>query len=139
MRQIEDMRARVEAAEPQAELLGAAWDAFTLVLDTCHACEEQAPELFAALAFAAAAASRGRLMLASAPSFPISAGSRTRHDAFVKPDLENVAGALGSLADSLHDRLRQASVEAPAAGDREACAEAAAHAAQVFELLSRDG
>jgi hypothetical protein len=43
------------------------------------------------------------------------------------------------LAALLHDRLREAAVTAPAAGDRETCTEAAAHAAQVAESLSRHG
>jgi hypothetical protein len=139
MRQIEGVRARVEAAGPLAELLATGWDAFTVILGTCQACEGQGPGLFAAFAFAAAAASRGRLRLASAPSFPIGDRGEASHDGCVTPDLENVASGLGGLAALLHGRLRETGLTAPTAGDRAACAEAATYAAQAAELLSRDG
>ncbi len=75
MRQIQDVQARVRAACGTADMLGAAWDAFTLLLDTCEA-GDSSPALFAAFAFAAAAASRGRLMLESAPSLPPGGGNQ---------------------------------------------------------------
>ena len=139
MQQIEAVQARIRAAEPLPELLGAGWAAFTLVLDACDGLDERETEPFVAFAFAAAAASRGRLLLASAPSFPVSARSQAGHGAIAKNDLEGVATGLACLAGSLHDRLWQAAAEAPGAGDREACLDAAAYAAQVAGLLSRDG
>lgn len=78
-------------------------------------------------------------MLASAPSFPVSARSQAGQGAIVKHDLDKVTAGLASLAGSLHDRLWQAAAEAPDAGDREACLDAAAYAAHVAGLLSRDG
>ena len=138
MRQIQDVQARVQAACGTADMLGAAWDAFTLLLDTCEAGVGSSPGLFAAFAFAAAAASRGRLMLESAPSLPPGVGSQASQGAVVKQDLEQAAGALGGLAATLGETLGQAAVEAADAGDRAACQDAAVQAMRIAELLSGD-
>lgn len=139
MRQIEDMRARVRTAGGTADMLGAAWDAFSLLLDTCETGAGQSAGLFAAFAFAAAAASRGRLMLESAPSLPPGADSQASRAAVVKHDLEQAAGALAGLAAVLGETLGQAAVEAVDAGDRAACQDAAAEAVRVARLLAGDG
>src|SRR5579859_4424520 len=106
MRQIQDVQARVRAACGTADMLGAAWDAFTLLLDTFEAGVDSSPGLFAAFAFAAAAASRGRLMLESAPSLPPGAGNQASRAAVVQhDDLDQAAGALAGLAAALGQRL----------------------------------
>lgn len=139
MQQIEDVRARLQAANGTAERLGAAWGAFTLLLDTCEAAASQSSGLFAAFAFAAAAASRGRLMLESAPSLPPGVGTHASHGTAVMHDLEQTARALAGLATALRDTLAQAAAEAVHAGDRAACQDAVAEAVQVAGLLSSDG
>src|SRR5690349_9430548 len=63
-------QARLEAAETLAALLGAAWDAFTVLLAGCRAMEEQDAAPTVAFSFAAAAAAQGRRALALAPSLP---------------------------------------------------------------------
>jgi|SRR5579859_1262819 len=136
MRQIQDVQARVRAACGTADMLGAAWDAFTLLLDTCEAGVDSSPGLFAAFAFAAATASRGRLMLESAPSLPPGAGNQASRAAVVKHDLDQAAGALAGLAAALGQRLGEAAVAAADVGDRAACLDAAAEAVRVAELLS---
>jgi hypothetical protein len=136
MRQIQDMQARVRAACGTVDILGAGWDAFTLLLDTCEAGVGLSSGLFAAFAFAAAAASRGRLMLESAPSLPPGAGNQASRAAFVKHDLDQAAGALAGLAAALGQRLGEAAVAAVDVGDRAASLDAAAEAVRVAELLS---
>lgn len=136
MRQIQDVHARVRAARGTADMLSAAWDAFTLLLDTCDAGADSSPRLFAGFAFAAAAASRGRLMLESAPSLPPPAGNQASHAVAVKHDLDQAAAGLAGLAVALGQRLGEAAAAVADAGDRAACLDAAAEAVQVAELLS---
>ncbi|HEV2377804.1 MAG TPA: hypothetical protein VGS19_37285 [Streptosporangiaceae bacterium] len=139
MRQVEDVRARVHAAGELAELLGVAWDALTVLRDACRECGDTDTGLFAAFAFAATAAAQARLTLASAPSLPAARGTDAGHASFVSHGLGDGADRLAGLARVLHERLSQAATDAGDPGDREVCKQAAAEAAQVVELLSRDG
>jgi hypothetical protein len=54
-------------------------DGFSLLLVTCRECEERPGGLFAAFAFASAAAAQGRLIVAPAPSLPAGYRGVTGH------------------------------------------------------------
>ena len=133
------MRRRLDAAGELADLLEAGWDAFSLLVAACQDCQDRSAELFAAFAFAAAAASAGLRALAVAPALPAGLSDGTGHGACVSPDLEAAADGLASLAQVLRDQLASAAVQAHDPSDRQACQESAAAAAQVCELLARDG
>lgn len=130
---------RVEAASGLADLLAAAWGAFTVLLAACHTSEAHGGELSAAFAFAAAATAQGRLALAAAPSLPPGGVNGASLGPFGHDDPGDTADVLADLARSLRDALADAGLAAGDAGDRAACADAAAEAAQVYELLARDG
>jgi hypothetical protein len=139
VRDIDGMHARVEAAGELGGLLEAAWDGFSLLLSACRGCEERAGGLFAAFAFASAAAAQGRLILASAPSLAAGYRGEASCEGSVNADLEEVADGLAGLAGLLAARLSSAARQAADPGDREACWEAGAEAARVRGLLARDG
>ena len=138
---IETVRARLDAADEQdgrpARLLGAAWDAFSVLVTACRDGADRSAELFAAFSFASAAAARGRLVLWAAPSLPRTCGWGTGDEGGIGQDLEELADALAGLAEILTARLSEAAVRAVDAGDRGACADAAQEAAQVQGLLAR--
>lgn len=138
MPEIDNTRARLEAASDLPELLAVAWDAFSLLLAACQDGEERSAELFAAFAFAAAAAAEGRLALASAPSLLPAPGHRASSAASGDPDPDKLADGLASLADRLGERLSSAARESADPGDRDACEHGAAQAAQVCEILARE-
>jgi hypothetical protein len=138
MQDVDGMRARVEAAGELGGLLAAAWDGFGLLASACRGCEERAGGLFAAFAFAAAAAAEGQLILASAPSLDTGSRGEAGCEGSVTADLEDVADGLAGLAGLLAARLSSAARRAGDPGDRDACEQAAAAAARVRELLARD-
>jgi hypothetical protein len=119
-------------------LLDAARDGFDLLAAVCRRCEGRSAGLFATFAFASAAAAAGRRCIFSAPSLPTPGGVTTGHATIVKDDLETVADTLADLALVLRDGLSSASCVASDPGDRAACAEATAHANQIYDLLARD-
>ncbi len=130
--------ARLEAAGELPELLDAASDAFSLLLASCRDCEVQAAELFAAFAFAAAAAEQGQSAIGFAPSLPSGPAVQTSHAPGVKDDLEKTADDLADLAQVLGSRLSSAARQAHDPRDQDACTEAAAHAARIHQLLARN-
>jgi hypothetical protein len=138
MSEIEAIRQRLEAGGELPELLAVAWDAFGVLAAVCQECEDRSAALFAAFAFAAAAAAEGRFIIASAPSLPAGPGERASHVACSDPDLEKFTDSLASLARRLAERLSSAARQAPDPGDRDACELAASEAARVGEMLARD-
>jgi len=137
MQDIGSIRARVEAAGELGGLLEAAWDGFELLASACRGCEERAGGLFAAFAFAAAAAAQGRLVLASAPSLAAGYRGETGSGRSVDADLDEVADGLAGLAGLLAARLAAAAGHASDPGDRDACTQAAAEATRAGVLLAR--
>lgn len=138
MPEIDSMQARLEAADELPELLGVAWDAFSVLVAACQDCEDRSAELFAAFAFAAAAAAEGQLIIASAPSLLVGPGERPSNGTCAEADLDKVADSLVGLARRLGERLSSAARQAPDPGDQDACELAAAEAARVCEILARD-
>ena len=141
MRDIGGVRARIDEAGELAGLLVAAWDGFGVLVAGCRECEERAGGLFAAFAYAAAAAAQGRLVLASAPSLDPgnrgAAGCEGSVSAALD-DLDVVADGLAGLAGLLAARLSSAARRAGDPGDRDTCGEAGAEAARVRGLLAGD-
>lgn len=133
-----EIAARLESAE-LAELLVAAWDGFSFLMTRCQESASRSPDLFAPFAFAAAAAAEGRLLIDSAPSLPAGYGQAAPEVTTCAIDPDEAADELAGLARTLGARLSRAARQAPDPGDREACAEAAASAAYICELLERNG
>jgi hypothetical protein len=138
MQEIDRMRRRLEVAGDLTDLLEASWDAFGLLMAGCRDCQDRSAELFAAFAFAAAAANAGLRAVAAAPSLPAGLGDGTGADSCVLADPEMAADGLASLAQALRGQLVSAAERARDPGDRQACQEAAEQAAQVCGLLARD-
>jgi hypothetical protein len=138
MPEIDRMRARLQTAGELTELLPAAGEAFSLLLAACLECEERAAELSAAFAFASAAAAQGRLVIACAPSLPTGLGNQASYGGCVDLDLDKAADDLAGLAGVLRGRLSAAARQAHEPGDRAACQDAAAQAAQIYELPAPD-
>src|ERR1019366_1135521 len=132
MPEIDGMRARLETAGELTGLLTAAWDAFSLLLAACWDCEERAGELFAALAFASAAAAQGRLVIASAAPRPAGPGTEGGDGGCAEaggvgavPALTSAGSGLTACALALGGRLSAAPRHAGDPGDRAACQDAA--------------
>jgi hypothetical protein len=138
MPEIENVQARLEAASDLPGQLAVAWDAFSLLIAACQDSEKQSAELFAAFAFAAAAAAEGRLAIAGAPSLPPDPGQTASSGASGEPDPDKLADALAGLAGRLSQRLLSAARESADPADRDACEHAAAQAARVYEILAPD-
>jgi hypothetical protein len=137
MEDIGTMRARVEEALELAETLVAAKDAFGLLLEMTEQCEERRDELFAAYAFASAAAAEARHIIAGAPSLPPARAMPASHPAPVTADRDTTA-ALAGLARMLTMCLSAAALQAGDARDQAACRDAATEASRIYELLARD-
>jgi hypothetical protein len=118
-------------------LLDAAYEAFDHVLAAARAAEDGAGSLLPAFALAAAAAADGRDAVLCAPSMPASGRARP----LPAPPLDTAeaaadyAASLALLLKTLLDRA--AAGGAPA--DQAACANAAACAARIAELLAPPG
>lgn len=138
MTEIDQVRARLETAGELSTLLRAAGEAFSLLLAACCNCEGRATELFAAFAFASAAAAEGRLIIASAPSWPNDLGSQISYGGSADGNPEQIADVLAGLAAVLGQRLSAAGRQAHGPGARAACQDAAAQAAQINQLLALD-
>jgi hypothetical protein len=134
---IASTQARLEATDSRGlpELLDAAWDAFDLLITACRQCWDSPSELFAAFAFASAAAAEGRLRLVAAPSLPPTSGTATEHLNLVPDDLGKTASELAELAHALSTVLSSVADQAHDPADQAACADAARKADQVLVLL----
>jgi hypothetical protein len=138
MTDIDKTLTRLDIAAGLGELLAAAWDGFGVLLAGCRDGERRSAELSAAFAFAAVAAAEGRLILESAPSLPAGGDAATGTLVCVNADPDIAADNLSGLAQALGTCLSAAAGKARLAGDRQACAQAAAAAARAGELLARD-
>jgi hypothetical protein len=141
MHDIGAMQTQVETAEELAGLLEAAWDGFGMIVAGCRECEERSGGLFAAFAYASAAAAQGRVVLAAAPSLDAHPGGDAGCDRSVSADLKDLEGtadSLAGLAGLLAARLAEAARQAGDPADRDICAQAGAAAARACRLLARD-
>jgi hypothetical protein len=137
MDEISEAAARVTRGGTVPELLDAGFAAFEAIRLAARACEERAPELFAAFMTAAGRAVEGRNALYHAPSFPLghdgrlpAAGPGTTTGA------AQVADQFAALAALVAQCL--GSVEAALPGDRAACQRGAQAATEIWRLLATD-
>jgi hypothetical protein len=124
---------RLESAEDIPDLLGAAYGAFEHILATARLAEGRVGvALLPPFTLAAAAAASGRDAIASARSLPSSATLAPSRPS--EGDGDDIADHLAAVALTLQERLVAAEVSADA--DRLACADGAAQAARIHELLA---
>jgi hypothetical protein len=135
MGQIDTVRRQLEAADGLARVLDASWMAFEVLAAGCQQCQDGPRELFAAFAFAAAAAAEGMIVLAAAPSLPPGPPGQACE---LPADAGDAADALAGLARVLHQRLATAAGQAGDSPDAVPCAEAGLQAAAVYRLLARE-
>jgi hypothetical protein len=140
--EIERLKARLSgmpmAGHSLGPVLAAALDAFGVLQAACHDSEDRSVEMFAAFAFAALAASTGRLCVLTAPSLPAAHAGSASSDTTIQAGLDVVADTLASLARVLSMRLAAAGHGAQHPGDQAACREAAAEASRIYALLTGD-
>lgn len=135
MKHLDAALERVAAADGAPATLAAALAAFELLQAACREYEDRHDELFAAFAFAAAAAADGAAVLSVAASVP------TRPDLLqlaepVGAPSERVASALGSMASALSEQLYEASRRPGHGLSRDSLGHAAREAARIYRLLS---
>lgn len=118
------------------EMIAAACDGFTLILQLLERCEARRDDLFAAYAFAAGAAAEGRNILACAFSLPVAAPVAIECDG---ASTAAIACFVALLADVLSGLLGTACADCLPGAHRIACTEAADRAMQVCQLLSGGG
>jgi hypothetical protein len=125
----------LEATQPE-ELLAASLEAFSFALAACHAHQDPADPRFTAFVMAAVHVAEGRDAIAFAPSMP--AGLALQFDAAAgdaslgpPPSAADVAGMCMLLA----TRLEQLAHTAAVAADRQACADGAQSARDIYQLL----
>jgi hypothetical protein len=138
MQEIDEMLARVNAADGLADTLAAGWDAFELIQTIANEQADRSPGTFAAFMFAAAAAADGLDAVGFAASMPATPGepiSRTDPDAH---HVDQVADRITALASALGRRLETAAGLADNAADRRACEHAAREAGRIHDLLAPD-
>ena len=139
MNELDACTARVHSSATLAELLEAGFDAFEVIRLVARACEDWAPDLFAAFMTAAGTAVEGRDALNDAPSLPPArAGPPPAPTVSTETSADRIADELAALAVLLARRLAEARAQAVLVGDRAACQHAACTAADIHRLLARD-
>jgi hypothetical protein len=139
MNELDACTARVHNSTTLADLLDAGFDAFEAIRLVARACEDRAPDLFAAFMTAAGTAVEGRNALNDAPSLPPARTSPAPAPTVsARASAERIADELAALAALLAQRLAEARTQAALAGDRHACQHAARTAAGIHRLLARD-
>jgi len=139
MNELDACTARVRSSDTLAELLEAGFDAFEVIRLVARACEDRAPDLFAAFMTAAGTAVEGRNALNGAASLPPArTGPPPAPTVSAETSADRIADELAALAALLAQRLAEARVQAVLAGDRAACQHATHAAAGIHRLLARD-
>jgi hypothetical protein len=128
-------------ASGDGPVLGAACEAFEVMLAVVRAKEDPGSVFFASFVMAATLAADGRDAAGFAPSMPRprSPFETGPADRLRAESAESTAKAVAGLAGLAAARLTQASGQAADPGDRDACEQAARCAAGIHELLARGG
>jgi len=138
MDQISFMTKRVHDSASLPALLDAGFGAFEVIRAAARACEDRAPDLFAAFMLAAGSAAEGRNALLAATSLPRAADRPPLAEPMPPShDVAQIADEITTLARLMYRRLLHAATIA-AADDRAACQRAAQAAAEIDRLLSPD-
>jgi hypothetical protein len=127
--------ARLESARDLTAILGAACDAFELMLPVIEDQQDPAGGAFTDFVMAAAYAANGRDAILFAPS--LSAGSSRRSAAGHRPSALAAAIAVAELSRVVAERLGKASQLAVDAADLKACVEGRRQASRIAEVLGR--
>jgi hypothetical protein len=122
------------AATGIRRILCAGYDAFEVMRAVLRHHQEDDQAAFAAFVLAGNAAANGRDCIAFAPSVPAAAPSASA-DVLDGASVTDVAVAVAALAGDVAARLAAAVPAATHPGDRAACEHAAAHAAEICDLL----
>lgn len=136
MKELDAIASRLHGGTCLAELLDAGFDAFEVIRLVARACEDLAPELFAAFMTAAGAAVEGRNALSDAPSLPPATGPLPAVTVSATAGAGQIADELAALAALLTQRLAKAGAKAVGEGDRAACQHATYAAADIHRLLA---
>jgi hypothetical protein len=137
MEQIGSAVQRLVSADSVPGVLSASWDAFELLRAESAAGADRSADLYPAFTFARGAAVSGRNAIAFAPSMPLGDAALLEAQVSDASDVHGVADAMAGLASALSTRLRDAAGLTVDAEDHAACVEAAGHAEQICELLTR--
>lgn len=138
MDNLDRVRDQLHRAADLPDVLHAAYACFTAMLPVIEYQQDPNNPLFVPFVMAGASAASGRFALVAAPSLPNPARAmdgEPRQDAEVSA--ADAALVLGGLAQVLENRLRDATLIAVHAADRQACAEAARHASDLSARFGR--
>jgi hypothetical protein len=135
VQEISDATSRIAEAGSLATTLAAARCAFELMRDVLVQAEARQDDMFAAFAFAAAAAAEARNIVLTAPSLPPGRAAPVV-PVPAEADSPDLAALLAGLAAELVSALSHAAQHARGSRDQEACQDAAAEAERIRELLA---
>lgn len=138
MKEMHAIASRLRDVSTLAELLDAGFDAFETIRLVARACEDRAPDLFAAFMTAAGTAVDGRNALNDAPSLPPPPGPAPVTTVSATASADQIADELAALAALLAQRLAETGAWARRGGDRAACQHATRAATDIHRLLARD-
>lgn len=132
-----DVATRLREARDLGAILGAAYNAFEVMLSVLRQHQDRAGRIFAAFVMSAASAADGRDAVAAAPSMPRLARQAEDSTRCWDPDADpaELADGLADLSQLLGTRLAQSGRFAPLEGDQRACTEAAQAAENISALL----
>jgi hypothetical protein len=115
MKAISQIAGQVEGSATLADLFDAGFAAFETIRLAARACQDQAPELFAAFLTAAGTAVEDRNALYDAPSFPLNgSGPWPAPGVSTTADTAGIADQLAALATLVARRLQAAQATRPA-------------------------
>lgn len=138
MKELDAIASRLRGSSTLAQLLDAGFDAFEAIRLVARACEDRAPDLFAAFMSAAGTAVDGRNGLNDAPSLPPAAGPPPAVTMSATVSAGPIADELATLAALLAHRLAEAAAHCLLEGDWAACQQASCAATDIHRLLARD-
>jgi hypothetical protein len=136
MKELDAIASRLRGGTALAGLLDAGFDAFEVIRLVARACEDRAPELFAAFMTAAGTAVEGRNARGDAPALPPATGPPPTVTMSATIGVGQIADELATLAALLAQRLAEEGALASGNGDRAACQHATNAATDIHRLLA---
>jgi hypothetical protein len=117
------------------ELLSTGFDVFEVVRELARSCDSAVPQLFATFMMAADAAVDGREAITVAPALRPGGPPGDTGVPSAGAGVHQITAGLAALAALLAERLAGAATLARSPGDRRACAQAAAAARRIHDLM----
>jgi hypothetical protein len=137
--ELENARAKMDAAIGLKEVLAAAHDGFLAMVPVIEDFQDPASPHFATFVIAGATAATGRLAILAAPSLPDASRSAGFADSIsCGCSAEEAAALLASLCQLMARRLYDAALTAADADDREACSRASHYARELCAWFGGD-